>query len=397
MKERKKYLLTEFASRNKVDVFNSLYKALPDPDKILEENNYDYDIYRDLLNDPHLMATVQQRKMQVMQMGWELECDPSSLRYAGQGELIKEKVMKVMRALPLNKIMSDVLDAVFFGFNVGEIEWKKEGREIIPVDVIGKPQEWFIFTRDNELRLRKYREGQYYFEEGEKLPEYKFILTQYKPTYTNPYGKKVLSDCYWAVHLKRGGIEYWQLMMERYGMPYLMGRYPNTFTEVQKDEFLEQLKQMVEDNITIFEETLGIEIKESPQYDVGQLYENLVNFHNKEISKAVLTVTLTTEIEKVGSYKASDIHREMLSYLGVSDKKMVERALNTLLGYYVKLNFGDVPLPRVKLNKKEAVVEESAERDKILSEIGVKFSKEYFMKRYNLGEGDFEINKQKEN
>ena len=175
-------------------------------------------------------------------------------------------------------------------------------------------------------------------------------------------------------------------------MPYLIGRYPNTYTEVQKAELLEQLEEMVEDNITIFEDGLGIEIKESPQYDIGQLYEKLVGFHNKEISKAVLTVTLTTEIEKVGSYKASEIHREMLSYLGVSDKKLVERALNTLLEYYVKINYGDIPLPRVKLNKKEAIVEESAERDKILSEIGVKFSKEYFMKRYNLSEGDFGIN-----
>jgi len=43
------------------------------------------------------------------------------------------------------------------------------------------------------------------------------------------------------------------------------------------------------------------------------------------------------------------------------------------------------------LNKKEAVIEESAERDKILSEIGVKFNKEYFMKMYNLSEKDFEI------
>ena len=144
MEERKKYLLTEFASRNKVDVFSSLYKALPDPDKIFEENNYDYGIYRDLLNDPHLMATVQQRKMQVMQMGWELECEGN--------KKLEESVMQIMRALPLNKIMSDVLDAVFFGFNVGEIEWIKEGREIIPVDVIGKPQEWFIFTRDNETQ-----------------------------------------------------------------------------------------------------------------------------------------------------------------------------------------------------------------------------------------------------
>jgi hypothetical protein len=45
----------------------------------------------------------------------------------------------------------------------------------------------------------------------------------------------------------------------------------------------------------------------------------------------------------------------------------------------------------VKLTKKEAVIDESADRDKILSEIGVKFSKEYFMKRYNLAESDFEL------
>ncbi|HVO75855.1 MAG TPA: DUF935 family protein [Ignavibacteriaceae bacterium] len=148
---------------------------------------------------------------------------------------------------------------------------------------------------------------------------------------------------------------------------------------------------MVEDNVTIFEDTLGIELKESPQYDIGQLYEILVNFHNKEISKAVLTVTLTTEIEKVGSYKASEIHKEMLSYVGVTDKKLVEKALNTLIQYYCFLNYGKIDTPRVKLNKKEAVVEESAECDKILADIGVKFRKEYFKKRYNLSEGDFDL------
>ena len=79
----------------------------------------------------------------------------------------------------------------------------------------------------------------------------------------------------------------------------------------------------------------------------------------------------------------------MLGYLGVSDKKLVEKALNTLLSYYIKLNYGDLTCPRIKLVKKEAIVEESAERDKILSESGVKFTRDYFMKRYNLGEGDF--------
>ena len=99
-------------------------------------------------------------------------------------------------------------------------------------------------------------------------------------------------------------------------------------------------------------------------------------------------------MEKAGAYKSTDIHREMLYYLGVSDKKLVEKALNTLLMYYIKLNYGDLACPRIKLVKKEAIVDESAERDKLLNEIGVKFTKEYFKKRYNLGEGDFEISKE---
>jgi len=46
---------------------------------------------------------------------------------------------------------------------------------------------------------------------------------------------------------------------------------------------------------------------------------------------------------------------------------------------------------RVKLTKKERITEETAGRDKILSEIGIKFSKDYFMKKYNLSDDDFEL------
>ncbi|MEK6553159.1 MAG: hypothetical protein AABZ54_06890, partial [Bacteroidota bacterium] len=65
--------------------------------------------------------------------------------------------------------------------------------------------------------------------------------------------------------------------------------------------------------------------------------------------------------------------------------------LNKLIEYFCQLNYGNIPTPRIKLNKKEAVIEQSAERDKLLSEIGVKFSKEYFKKRYNLTDNDFNL------
>jgi phage gp29-like protein len=339
------------------------------------------------------MATIQQRKMQVMQLEWEIQqSNPSHFDSAQcDTQRVTKELEQVFEGMDFNDLVSQIMDAIFFGYSVVELTWKKDGKFLRPDKITGKPQEWFIFDRYNELRLRKYKHGFYLFEEGEKLPPYKFILTQHKPTFTNPYGEKILSRCYWPVTLKKGGIEYWQLMMERYGMPYLIGRYPNTFTALQKTEFLEQLKQMVVDNITIFDEALGIELKESPQFDIGQLYENLVKFHNREVSKAVLTVTLTTEIEKTGSYKAGEVHKEMLEFLGESDRKLVESSLNKIIDYYCELNYGNIERPKIKLLDKEKVIEESVDRDKVLSDMGVKFSKEYFMKRYKLAEGDFSL------
>ena len=388
-KNTKLKLINEYATREKMQVFDRLFSALPDPDKILQNNNYDYNIYRDLLLDPHLTAAVQQRKMQVMQMGWEID-------YEGDDN-IKRKTIDLVRNLPLPYIISDILDSIFFGFSIMEIEWKIKDDEIVPVSLVGKPQEWFIFNRKNEIRLRKRMNGFYLFEEGKKLPEYKFILSQNKPTYVNPYGERILSRCYWPVVFKRAGVEYWQLMMERYGMPYLIGRYNTGATESEKAELLDQLKQMVEDTITVMETGVTIEIKESPKYEVGGLYEKIVEFQNNEISKAVLTVTLTTDLKKIGSYKAAQIHKDMLSFIGIADKKLVEKALNTLFEYYCKLNFDEGKAPKIKLNKKEAIIEHTAARDKILKEIGVRFTKEYFKKKYNLSDSDFELNREETN
>ncbi|MCH7773930.1 MAG: hypothetical protein IH950_12080 [Bacteroidetes bacterium] len=38
---------------------------------------------------------------------------------------------------------------------------------------------------------------------------------------------------------------------------------------------------------------------ESPRYDIRQLYEKLVDLHNKKISKAVITVALTLRLKRL--------------------------------------------------------------------------------------------------
>lgn len=417
-KKSKIKLTSEWATREKLEFLNRLMTVLPDPDEILAENGYDFKIYRDLLTDPNLTATVQQRKLQILQMDWEIvdskaqsakgkanreerraqsdkgkACGFSHFDYAQCN--LKEKAERVLNNLPLQRIMSEIMDCLLFGMTIQEITYDLNADgELDPVKIEAKPQEWFIFNIKNELMMRKKSTaGVYLFEEGERLPDFKFIVNRYHATYDNPYGDKILARCYWPITFKRAATEFWQLMVERYGMPFLLGFHPSRWTRTQIDDFLEQLKEMINENVYVFPETLKdmIQLKESPQYDIGQLYEVLINHHNREVSKAVLTVTLTTDLQGVGSYKAADIHKEMLSYIGLSDKKIVEDGINRILQYWTFLNWGHIDSPKIVLKKKEKIVDESEKRDEVLSKMGVKFTKEYFKKRYRLEDEDFEL------
>lgn len=397
-KNTKIKLTSEYATREKLEFLNRLMTVLPDPDEILAENGYDFKIYRDLLTDPHLTATIQQRKLQILQMDWEVvesvRSEAIDTQSKGQSG-IKEKAEKILNELPLQRIMSEILDCILFGMTIQEITYAyNSDGELDPVKIEAKPQEWFIFTIDNELRLRKKSSsGIYLFEEGELLPELKFIINRYHGTYDNPYGEKILSRCYWPITFKRAATEFWQLMVERYGMPFLIGYHPAGWTQGEIDGFMDQLKEMISENVYAFPDTLKgmIELKESPQYDIGQLYDILIRHHNSEISKAVLTVTLTTDLNGVGSYKAAEIHKEMLSYIGLSDKKIVEDGINRILQYWTFINWGHKDATMFRLKKKEKIVDETENRDAVLSKIGVRFTKEYFKKRYRLEDSDFEL------
>ena len=378
-------LLRDIANRKRFDLFRGISKYLPDPDKILIERGYDYGIYRDLLTDPHLTAVVQQRKMQVLQMGWELE----NIENAN----LKEEIIELVNSWNISRIGSAVLDSFLFGFSVGEIKYEYSDRKYIPVDLIFKPQEWFIFDRENQIRLRKKTEYGYIFEEGEKLDDRKFILVQYNPTYVNPYGERLLTNVYWPIYFKRAAIEKWHSMSEKFGIPFLTGYYGAAATEEEKNELMEAIEEAIENNITIIKEGTQFDFKENQKYDVGKLFEGMIELQNSEISKAILTVTLTTEIKGGGSYNAAKTHQEMLEYIGLNDKKLLEMALNKMIRNYVLINYGsEYNSPWLRLKRKEKIIDSTAERDAILTKIGLKFTKEYFMKPYNLSEEDFNIN-----
>ena len=119
-------------------------------------------------------------------------------------------------------------------------------------------------------------------------------------------------------------------------------------------------------------------------------------FSNMEISKAVLGQTLTTEMQGSGSYAAAKTHFAVRHEIVESDKRIVEETMNGLISFLYELNFGsDEPKPVFMLYEKKEVQRDRAERDETLSNTGVRFTKEYYTREYDLRDEDFDLGEPK--
>ncbi|MBR6127963.1 DUF935 family protein, partial [bacterium] len=376
----KKGITEEIATRKRALNFYSLANILPDPDIVLKKQGKDIRIYKELLCDPHVFACTQSRKAGVLSLDWEINRGLDKDQNA-------EDLENLLKKLDIQKLISDILDATQFGFQPLEIIWKKDkSGHIMPEKVVAKPPEWFCFDDDNNLKFRT-KENYY----GEVVPNKKFLLAQNNPTYNNPYGDRTLSRVFWNVTFKKGGLKFWVVFTEKYGMPHLIGKHPRGSTKEETNSLADMLEDMVQDAIAVIPDDSSIEIQEASKSSSAEIYEKLIDKMNTEISKAILGQTLTTEIGTSGSYAAANTHMQVRQDIIDSDKKLVEGVINQLIQWIYEINFANADVPVFEMFAPEDVDLTLAQRDKILSDTGVKFTKEYFIKNYGLEEEDFDI------
>lgn len=379
-KSVKKRISEELATRKRALNFSSLSNILPDPDIVLKKQGKDIQVYKELLCDPHVYACIQSRKAGVQSLEWEINRGVDKDKNA-------EIIENVLKKIDIHKLISDILDATSFGFQPLEIMWKKsENGYVLPEKISAKPVEWFCFDNDNNLKFRT-KENYY----GELLPDKKFLLAQNNPTYENPYGERTLSRVFWSVTFKKGGVKFWAVFTEKYGMPHLIGKHPRGASRDETDSLANMLEDMIQDAIAVIPDDSSVEIQEANKTSSAEIYDKLIDKMNAEISKAILGQTLTTEVGSMGSYAAANTHMQVRKDIIASDQKLVESVINKLIHWIYEINFPNAGIPVFSMYEEEEVDLTLAQRDKVLSETGVQFTKEYFIKNYGLEEEDFEI------
>ena len=174
-------------------------------------------------------------------------------------------------------------------------------------------------------------------------------------------------------------------------MPWIIGKVPRQTNETERGLLLTRLVNMVQDAAAVINNDESVEITEAAGKTASaDIYEKLISVSNREISKAILGQTLTTELDKGGSFAAT---KELRADLVDQDKQMIKSAFNLLFKWVVELNFAGSDSPLFGFYKEENIRNERSERDDRLERQGVEFTASYYQRAYNLQEDDFELKK----
>ena len=377
MTTKKQDLIGVIATRAKAIDFWSFMHYLPNPDPVLKKMGRDISVYREILSDSHVGGCVRRRKAAIKGLEW---------RITPTGNKKTDEILTALfDRLPVNQIINQILDAALFGYQALEVMWTSENGLLLPAEIVGKPQEWFVFDEDNRLMLRT-KENR----NGEIVPEKKFLLATQQADYMNPYGRADLAMCFWAATFKKGGFKFWLEFAEKYGSPWLVGKYPRNANAHEIDELLDSMEKMLGTAVAAIPDDSSIDMLESgSKGGSSQVFDDFLRYCKSEIAIALLGQNQTTEAEanRASATAGLEVTRDIRD----DDASMVEGVFNQLLAWICELNFNVDMLPTFELYEQESIDKLQAERDGLLAGLGVQFTEQYIMRTYGFEEGDIVV------
>lgn len=320
----------------------SLAGRLPNPSAVLERMGGDAQrLYDRMELDAHVMGEL--RAVRAGLLSYEVRISPGDdSRAARRAAALAEALLA--RPPSPGRQWTDVTwtmaQAVFRGYAVHDLVWERDGAWLMPA-VEDRPQRRFAFDRDGRL-LELTRRAPW---RGEEAPPMQAVATRHMPTAENPYGAALFDACVWPYLFKHSGMRYFVQFCQKYGVPWPVGKYPAGAGDAKADEMLQALNKMVRDGALALPDDSMVDF---PTANIrGQApQERLIELCNREISKALTSQTLATEIQGQGSRAASETHLERERWVAQADRAMISASYGQILRWLTDANFGtDVPSP----------------------------------------------------
>lgn len=286
--------------------------------------------------NPHYAAVLGVRKRAVS--GLPVVVDAASEDAAD--EKLAAFVRELTEQAGFAEMVDDLLDAYGKGYSVVEILWAR-GAQYLPRGYAHRDPRWFRYDRDTGRELRLIDEAN--AMDGVPLKPGHFIVHQ--PRLKT--GLQIRNGLYRMVAVadlcKSYAQKDWMAFIEVFGMPLRLGKYgPNA-----SPEDVRILKRAVatigSDAAAVMPESMKIEFIEAVKASGGDtVYQVVCDWLDRQISKAVLGQTMTTDAQSagLGSNQAS-VHNDVREDILRSDVRQLQTTLNRdWVKVVIDANFG---------------------------------------------------------
>lgn len=236
--------------------------------------------------------------------------------------------------------MFDILDAIGKGISFTEIIWDTSEGQLQPLRLEWRDPRWFRFDRVTQRRpmLRGGVDGT---AEAEPLPAFKFITTQIKAKSGLPIRSGLARLVSWAWMFKAFTQRDWAIFTQTYGQPIRIGKFASGATKEDKATLFRAVANIAGDCAAIIPDGMAIEFVEAKNVTAGaDLYEGRADWLDRQVSKAVLGQTTTTDAI-AGGHAIGREHRQVQEDIETADCKAASAVLNRdLIRPWCDLEFG---------------------------------------------------------
>lgn len=219
------------------------------------------------------------------------------------------------------------------------------------------------------------------------------VLKNHLPS--NPNGFNVAKCCAAYVSLKKAILEFRSIYAETRAIPKIIAKYPSSTQRSEAIETLNVLNEAILDSAIGIPDHFEVDFL-SATSDADQIYDNALNYLDKQISIAMLGADLLLSAGKIGSHALGEVHSDAFA-------RRIERIAQTFRNSskIIAQNLADknlIDLPEdfeidlIDINEDKNL--QTLQEIKLMRECGIIPSKSYLSKRLNLSERNFEIENQ---
>lgn len=303
--------------------------------------------------DLHYVGLLQTRKRSVSQIDVTVEAASDS----AQDVAIADMVRRWIDRDELADETFDILDAVGKGDSFTEIIWDQSEGQWQPARLEWRDPRWFTYDRDGRTPLL--RGGETGIGQDAPLDAFKFIRHTVKAKSGLPVRSGLARIASWAWMFKAFTQRDWAIFTQTYGQPIRVGKFRGGASDSDKATLFRAVANIAGDCAAIVPDGMAIEFIESKNVGPGSdLYEKRSDWLNREMSKAVLGQTTTTDAVS-GGHAVAQEHREVQEDIETADCKGLAATLNRdLVRPWVDIEYGPqkaYPRIRIARPKKEDV------------------------------------------